>query len=496
MDFLLKGEELRFSIDEIYKKNDNVYCVKIIPDIESEYFPPYHTREINIDKMLLEKNFYYAYNKKLEFYDNVKNRENVDEEYKKDESVFQGSVVQGGYYSIKTSDIRGLGIFKKDTIITVENDIFKGNKIEYPYNNIDTNNNNILKIDEGLKSLSKESIGDKLDLYLYCFNVGQGDSFLLITTNKNAYLIDTNISSKKNAEAFYQEVRDILKLHEITEISAFIVTHKHLDHIRGSDKFISESKIKIDNFLINLDYLHTTKVGSRLFEQASSHIPKWININSTGVIKDGDTEIIFKNPDKTTSTKQMAPDINDSSIVICVKYRKTIMYLTGDASYGILNKKLYNCRCYEFLKKYLHHECDTEIYNELVKDILYNHSSMCGYRLCRSLIEFLPHEFDIEMYNELLKKRIYNCWCRCKYRYYKSLIKISHHGSHTGTNNELLDNMRPHYAFISAGNNKKFNHPHESIINLLEEKKINIAISKKERRTICYKSNGCRIIKI
>ena len=148
MDFLLKGEELKFSIDEIYKKNDNLYCVKIIPEIKSEYFPPYHTREINIDKMLLEKKFYYAYNKKLEFYDNIQNRENVDEKYIKDESVFQGSVVQGGYYSIKTSNIRDIGIFKKDTIITSQNDIFKGNKIESPYDNVATNNN-ILKIDKG-----------------------------------------------------------------------------------------------------------------------------------------------------------------------------------------------------------------------------------------------------------------------------------------------------------------------------------------------------------
>ncbi|WP_302966785.1 ComEC/Rec2 family competence protein [Intestinibacter bartlettii] len=495
MDFLLKGEELKFSIDEIYKKNDNLYCVKIIPEIKSEYFPPYHTREINIDKMLLEKKFYYAYNKKLEFYDNIQNRENVDEKYIKDESVFQGSVVQGGYYSIKTSNIRDIGIFKKDTIITSQNDIFKGNKIESPYDNVATNNN-ILKIDKGFELLSKGSIGDELDLYLYCFNVGQGDSFLLITTNKNAYLIDTNISNNKNAEAFYEEVRNILKLHEITKISAFVVTHKHLDHIRGADKFISESKIKIDNFLINLDYLHPTKVVSRLLEQANLHIPKWININSTGVIKDGDTEIIFKNPDETTSTKQMAPDINDSSIVFCVKYRKTIIYLTGDASYGILNKKLYNCRCYEFLKKYLHHERDTEIYSELVKDILYNCNDICRYRFYRALIRISHHEFDIERHNELLKSIIYNCWCRCKYRYYKSLIKISHHGSDTGTNDELLDNIIPQYAFISAGNNKRLNHPHPDIINLLENKKINITISKKERRTVCYKSDGYRITKI
>ena len=131
-----------------------------------------------------------------------------------------------------------------------------------------------------------------------------------------------------------------------------------------------------------------------------------------------------------------------------------------------------------------------------MKDILYNCNDICRYRFYKALIRISHHEFDIERHNELLKSIIYNCWCRCKYRYYKSLIKISHHGSDTGTNDELLDNIIPQYAFISAGNNKRLNHPHTDIINLLENKKINITISKKERRTVCYKSDGYRITKI
>ncbi|KAI3351031.1 hypothetical protein FDB55_01120 [Clostridium botulinum] len=58
MDSLLKGEKLVFSIDEIFKKEDNLYGIKIIPEIESEYFPPYHLRDINVKFSLLEKDFY------------------------------------------------------------------------------------------------------------------------------------------------------------------------------------------------------------------------------------------------------------------------------------------------------------------------------------------------------------------------------------------------------------------------------------------------------
>lgn len=408
MDSLLKGEKLVFSIDEIYKREENLYVIKIIPEIESEYFPPYHLREINIEHSLLEKDFYKVNNED----DEITNQ------------LFRGSVVQGGYYSINTAEIKNMEIFNDKTVISDKNDIFKDNKIESPYNDMDVRRDKVLEMESGCKILSKKAIQNEMDLYLYCFNVGQGDSFLLITTNKNAYLIDINIYTEKRAREFYNEIISILSIHNISKLSGFIVTHKHIDHIRGSDKLISDSGIKIDNFLINMDYSHKTKIVDRLLKQANFKIKTWININSPGIIRDGSTEIIFKNPDNTTSTIIGAPDINDSSIVICVKYRNTIMYLTGDASYSILNCKLGNG---------------------------------------------IEHN-------------------------YESMLKISHHGSRTGTDNILLNNVNPTHAFISAGNHKKFKHPHTNVIDLLKNRPTEVNISKIVKSTICYKSNGDKIV--
>ncbi len=407
MDSLLKGEKLFFSIDEIYKKEDNLYGIKIIPEIESEYFPPYHLRDINVKSSLLEKDFYMT---------TIKENEVAIE-------FFKGSVVQGGYYSINTTKLRQIEIFNSETVITDDNDIFKDTKIESPYNDMNIRKDIVLEMEDGCEILSKTPIKNEVDLYLYCFNVGQGDSFLLITTNRNAYLIDINIYTEKRAQEFYKEIKEILRIHNISKLTGFIITHKHIDHIRGSDKFISDSGLAIDNFLINVDYSHKTKVVDRLFKQAKFKIPVWININSPGIIRDGNTEIIFKNPDNTTSTVVGAPDINDSSIAICVKYGNTRMYLTGDASYKVLNSKL-------------------------------------------------AGSIDRDS---------------------KSLLKISHHGSITGTNEVLLNNLKPIHAFISAGNNKKFKHPHTRVINLLKNKFTIVKISKFIKATICYKSNGSKI---
>ncbi|MCX0379718.1 hypothetical protein LI055_08795 [Clostridium perfringens] len=407
MDSLLRGKKLSFSIDEIYKKEDGLYGIKIIPEIESEYFPPYHLRNINVKYSLLEKKFYEAINKGKE----VKNKH------------FKGSVVQGGYYSIETTELRNMRIFNSKTIITDNNDIFVGKKIESPYNKKNIRKDKVLTMDKGCKELSKPQIQNEGNLYLYCFNVGQGDSFLLITTNKSAYLIDTNIYTEKRALNFYNQIKKILNEHNISKLTGFIVTHKHIDHIRGADKFISYSGLEIDSFLINMDYSHETKVVDRLLKEAELKILKWININSPGIIRDGNTEIIFRNPDNATSTVINAPDINDSSIVICVKYKNTMMYLTGDASYSVLNCKLNKCT-----------------------------NSNCV-----------------------------------------NMLKISHHGSRTGTDSILLNNLNPIHAFISAGNNKKFNHPHTQVINLLKNKATIVNISKIIKTTICYKSNGSKI---
>lgn len=53
------------------------------------------------------------------------------------------------------------------------------------------------------------------------------------------------------------------------------------------------------------------------------------------------------------------------------------------------------------------------------------------------------------------------------------ILKIGHHGAKNSINNEMLDKLKPEYALISVGFNK-FNHPHFSTINLLEDRNINI----------------------
>ena len=51
-----------------------------------------------------------------------------------------------------------------------------------------------------------------------------------------------------------------------------------------------------------------------------------------------------------------------------------------------------------------------------------------------------------------------------------SLLKVAHHGSGNSTPDELLELLRPTAAVISCGGNNSYGHPHEEVLERLEEK--------------------------
>ena len=50
-----------------------------------------------------------------------------------------------------------------------------------------------------------------------------------------------------------------------------------------------------------------------------------------------------------------------------------------------------------------------------------------------------------------------------------TILKVGHHGSRTSSSEEFIESVNPTYSLISAGVDNKFNHPHEEVIERLEE---------------------------
>ena len=72
------------------------------------------------------------------------------------------------------------------------------------------------------------------------------------------------------------------------------------------------------------------------------------------------------------------------------------------------------------------------------------------------------------------------------------VLKVGHHGSSTSTSAAFLNKVNPRYAIISVGQNNTYNHPSDTIIKRLQDKKIAI-YQTAELGTIQLSSDGQRI---
>ena len=52
------------------------------------------------------------------------------------------------------------------------------------------------------------------------------------------------------------------------------------------------------------------------------------------------------------------------------------------------------------------------------------------------------------------------------------VLKVGHHGSRTSSSQNFIDKMDPKYSLISVGENNKFGHPNENVLDNLEDSKI------------------------
>ena len=50
-----------------------------------------------------------------------------------------------------------------------------------------------------------------------------------------------------------------------------------------------------------------------------------------------------------------------------------------------------------------------------------------------------------------------------------TIIKVAHHGSKTSSSEEFVQSIKPKIALIGVGENNKFGHPDEDVINRLKK---------------------------
>lgn len=308
------------SIDEISIIESDKALLHVIPDNAKGFYDPFMLRNYVVPVSYLEQSYI----------DWIRER---DPKLLFDNKEGQGVIKQGGYYSIDRKHVFGVRNEAKDEDGYYWIDRENLQDEECPYNDdvggISLENPNFLNSD--IDFLEHQ--------YLYGMNVGQGDMLVFIPSSGNVYIIDCNLYTRC-FDLKIEEIKVLLNKLGLNsrKIKGLLITHKHLDHIRGANKLISCGEFEIDNLIMNFSYSHPTKPVQELISTAKKFALRFVDINMPIVIKEGSTIIEVLNPTAKTLT---ASDINDSSVVIRVIFKQTQMYLTGDARHTILTN-VYN----------------------------------------------------------------------------------------------------------------------------------------------------------
>jgi competence protein ComEC len=153
---------------------------------------------------------------------------------------------------------------------------------------------------------------------IYFLDVGQGDSILIKTSNRNI-LIDGGSSGAGSTLLNY------LKTYQVSKIDLLFATHPHEDHIGGLVPVL-QSSIPIQDIVYN-GYNYTTQIFNTWKTLASTHNLTIAYRNQVYAL----TSTINFTVINPTNPLQFS-DLNSNSIVLRLQVSNTSIMLTGDAT--------------------------------------------------------------------------------------------------------------------------------------------------------------------
>ena len=252
---------------------------------------------------------------------------------------------------------------------------------------------------------------------IYFFNVGQGDSALIEKGNFQL-LVDGGPDDK-----ILSEIGKVMPLTD-RKIEVVILTHPHADHLVGINQIIDRYEV---GKIYSTGVIHTSNAYLEFLDKVKN---KNISLEVPDVGQKinpfDNSELKFLWPGKNYIEKSAEDNnLNNTSLVSRFCYFDHCVLLPGDL------------------------EADGQ-------EAMFSYYSSKQSEVPAAKSENESSE-TLASNNNIFQSEI---------------LKVAHHGSTNGTNQKLLDIVKPKYAIISAGVDNKFGHPHSGTLDLLQKANI------------------------
>ena len=235
-------------------------------------------------------------------------------------------------------------------------------------------------------------------------DVGQGECVYIHSKTGNDYLIDGGSTDEKNIGRY--KLESFLEYKDVDTLEYVFISHCDNDHISGITELIEREEIGIEKLVLPVtEQISPSDNGRFIIELASKYDIEVLYFGKGNSIKDGQLEFVCLNPDSAGNY----PDINESSMVLFMRYKSLITLFAGDIG------------------------SDTE--GMISGDI-----SSFIYETKRKIKEELT-----------------------------TIYKVAHHGSKYSNSAKLLEILEPDIAVISCGEDNSYGHPHEETLKRLDD---------------------------
>lgn len=190
------------------------------------------------------------------------------------------------------------------------------------------------------------------DLRVYAIDVGQGDSFLLISPMGRTMLIDSGESNQDEV------VISFLRDRGVEKVDIVVASHPHTDHIGSMASILDE--FETDRILLpEVDY--PTNTYTNLLETIDDKKIERVYAWSGDIIEwDSLCKVTVLSP--VAGGEYSNADMNEWSIMLRVEYGDTSMLFTGDAETHSEQLAMFSNSAYLFdadVLKVGHHGSDT-----------------------------------------------------------------------------------------------------------------------------------------